>query len=364
MLNRSFRTELAVLALPALTFALWARAETLVFPEFTVASAQSYLEAQSKEFEDRAGTDADTLFLLARLQNRLGDQNQAERLARQASEHDLKRPDIYSFLGRVYLSEGRLEEAAAAFRKTLELNPKAAGDCRRLGMVLDQLGDHQGARKAFLSGLDLAPNDAVGQLMLGRSLLDHGEAKEAIDHLEKACQLDGTSVNAFYVLAQAQRQIGDHAAAQQTLQTFQRLRVNDKADLMAQDASYDNEKEMRRIALEFHLDAADFFLRRRRIDLAEAHLKQATVVAPDDAQAYEVLARMYLAGRRELPIALAFSRRCASLQPTAAHYDVLALACEANGLRNEARQAVDQAVRLEPGNAVYLKHQQRLNQNP
>jgi tetratricopeptide (TPR) repeat protein len=350
--------------LPTLALALWARAETIAFPEFTVTGAKSYLEEQSKEFAAKAGTDADTLYLLARLQNRLGDQTQAAQLARQACDRDPKRPDVYSFLGRIFLSEGRLEEAAGAFRKALELNPRAAGDDRRLGMILDQLGDHEGARKAFLAGLELTPNDALGQLMLGRSLLDHGEAKEAVDHLEKACQLDGTSINAFYVLAQAQNQSGDKAAAQRTLQTFQRLRVHDRAELMEQDAVYNNEKEMRQIAVDFHLDAASFFMRQRRIDLAEAHLKQATVVAPDDAQAYEVLARVYLTSHRELPGALALARRCATLQPTAAHYDLLADVCEVNGLDDEARQAEKEARRLDPGNSIYLEHQQRLSQKP
>jgi tetratricopeptide (TPR) repeat protein len=353
-----------LMVLGGLSLGWCAWGETVVFPEFTVASAQSYLQAQALAFQAQAGAGDQTYFLLARLQNRLGHQDEAERLARQALGCDPKRADIQSFLGKIFLAEGRLQEAADSFRKAVELDPKAAGDYRRLGMVLDQLGDHEGARKAFSAGLDLAPADATGQLMLGRLLLDHGAAKEAISHLEKACQLDGTSVNAFYVLAQAQTQIGDKEAARETLQTFQRLRVGDKESLLAQDANYDNEREMRHVTAGFHLDAADFFFERGRKDLAEAHLKQATQVAPAESQACEILAQLYLQGRRELPAALTLCRRCVSLQPTAAHYDLLARACFLNGQNDEARAASARAVRLDPNQAVYREHYRRFNEKP
>ncbi len=370
LIRRLHRTKIAarkgcvLLALAGLSLSPFARSETIVFPEFTVATAQTYLETQSLAFQGRAGAGADTYFLLARLQNHLGHQDEAERLARQALGLDAKRADIDSFLGRILLGDGRLEDAADCFRKSLEIDPKAAGDDRRLGMVLDQLGDHAGARKAISAAVGLAPRDATAQLMLGRLLLDQGDAAGAVGHLEQACKLDGTSVNAFYVLSQAQAQIGDKAASEETLKTFQRLRVGDKENLVAQDANYDNEKEMRRLTARFHTDAADYFFERGREDLAEAHLKQATVVAPDDVQAYVLLARLLLRERKELPEALSLGRRCVALQPSAANYDLLAQVSALNGQSDEARDASAQAVRLAPANPAYIDHNRRFSQKP
>jgi predicted Zn-dependent protease len=121
---------------------------------------------------------------------------------------------------------------------------------------------------------------------------------------------------------------------------------------------------MRHVTAGFHVDAADFFFEHGRKDLAEAHLKQATQVAPAEVQACEILAQLYLKGRRELPEALALCRRCVSLQPTAAHYDLLAQACSLNGHSDEARDASAQAVRLDPNKAVYLEHYRRFNEKP
>ncbi|MGO8698476.1 MAG: tetratricopeptide repeat protein [Limisphaerales bacterium] len=421
-----------LMALTGLGFGPGAWSETVVDPEFTVAAAQSYLQAQSLTFQTQAGAGAETYFVLARLQNRLGHQDEAERLARQALERNPKLAEIHSFLGKILLSEDRLEEAAGCFRQALALAPRAAGDYRWLGMALDQLGDHEGSRKAYSAGLSLDPADASAHLMLGRLLLDQGDAREAIEHLDKACQLDGTLVNAFYVLAQAQTQIGAKAAAGETMKTFQRLRASANESLAAKDVDYDNEKEIRRIAAGFHDDAAAFFLHHGRPDLAEAHLKQAAKVAPEENEAYEHLAGFYvktgafaaakeayenltrlrpnqalyrvrlatlllrlkddaaaevelkkaleldpnqrealnylaqicLEARRDLPEALSLCRRSVSLQPTAANYDLLALACYLNGRGEEARTAAAEALRLDPGKAEYQEHYKRLTEKP
>ncbi len=415
--------------LAGLSLGPWARGDTVIFPVFTVATTQSYLEAQASAFQVQAGAVAETYFLPARLQSRLGHQDEAERLARQALGFDPKRAEIHSFLGRLFLGQGRLEEAAGSFRKSVEFNPKAADDYRRLGLVLDQLGDPEGARKAIAAGIDLAPTDATAQLMLGRMLLDQGETGEALSHLEKACQLDGTAVNAFYVLSQAQTKAGDKAAARETLKTFERLREQEKKNLAAQDADYDNEKEMRSIAADFHTGVSAFFFEHGRSDLAEAHLRQAVKIAPGEVENYEMLAgfylqtgapdqargvyedlvrlrprhaayraslgallarkkddiraveelkkaleldphelealntlaRIYLRTRRELPEAVSLCRRCVSLQPTAAHYDLLAQACQLNGESDEARAASAEAVRLDPGQAAYREHYRQFN---
>ncbi len=275
-------------------FLTCAHGAPLVFPDFTVPAASEYLQGQALAFQDQAGAGAESYFLLARLQNRLGRPDDAKRLGRQALMCDPNRADINSFLGKVFLEEGRFEDAVSCFHKALEIDPKSAGDYRRLGMVLEQMGDHEGARKTLSTAVDLTPTDAAAQLMLGRVLVDERQFSDAINHLRTACRLDETSENAFYVLSQAQAKIGDKIAAAATLKTFLRLRERAKASLAAQDADYDNEKEMRRIAAGFHTDAAAFFFQHGRQDLAEAHLKQAARVNPDEVKSHETLAAFYL----------------------------------------------------------------------
>lgn len=294
----------------AVFFGVAAQGETNGFAEFSVSNSQSYIREQSQAFTNQAGAGVEAFYTLARLQNRLGHQDEAENLARKALEYDISRADIQSFLGRIYTVEGRFEDAANSFRKSLIFDQKNAGTYRLLGLVLDQAGDHEGALKAISTSVELNPSDPAAQLVFGRLLLDRGDAKGALSHLQKSCQLDPASVNSFYVLSQAQRQIGDTAAADKTTQVFQRLREQDSKDMAAQDKAYNDQKELRSSVAGFHTDAAELFLAQGKDDLAEAQLKQAIRVAPDSDKACEMLARIYvksgaLASAREVYESLA-----------------------------------------------------------
>lgn len=273
------------------------------------------------DFQAQAGEVPETYFILARLQNRLGHQDQAERLARLAFERDPHRADIQSFLGELFIQEDRLQEAARCLRQALELDPKRAVDHRRLGMVLDRLGDRPGAREEFAAGIRLAPGDATTQLLMGRLLLDEKQPAEAAAHLSKACQLDPASGNAFYVLSQAQAQLGDQNASQENLKTFQRLKQKEKQTLVADDAAYDDRKVMRSVAAGFHTDAGTFFFQQGRADLAEAHLRQAMRIDTNDVRPCEMLAPYYLR-TGALPSAREMYENLVRLRPKQAAYHV------------------------------------------
>jgi tetratricopeptide (TPR) repeat protein len=277
-----------------LFFSCCAWADPIAFPEFKVETARDYLLAVSQALQAQGGTNADLGFMQARLLTRLGRHDEAEQSARRALAQDPNRADIQSFLADLFIRQDRLADAAVCLRQALQLDPNLAGGYRRLGMVLDNLGNHEEARQTFETGLRLNPQDATGQLLLGRLLLDQGQTKEAAVHLEAACQVDPESANAFYVLSQAQAKLGNREAAQATRKTFETLKEKEKAALDAENAAYDDEKAMRTLASGFHLDAASYYLQQQALPLAEAHLRQAVIVAPQDPRAREMLAAFYM----------------------------------------------------------------------
>ena len=270
-----------------------AGAETAPFPEYQPATAREYLGTLIRAIEDQAGSGADTRFLQARLEQQLGRQDEAERLARQALALDGSHPDIPSFLADLCVRQDRLEEAARWLRDALRLDPQLPGGDRRLGMVLDRLGDPTGAREAFARAIAIVPDDATARLLLGRLLLDQGNAKDALVHLEKASRLDPELANAFYVLAEAQIRLGDLEGARQNRRIFQQLKTKEKAAMDQENARYDDAGSLRITTAGFHLDAADLLLRQRQDALAETHLRQALRVAPREPRGYETLAAYY-----------------------------------------------------------------------
>ena len=309
------------LLLIGLGFGCRAWCGTVAFPEFSVEGAQNYFEIVAPGFQAQVGDVPEVYFILARLRNRLGHQDDAEHLARRALELDRKRADIQSFLGELFIQQDRLQEAARCLRKALELDPKRAADYRRLGMTLDRLGDRSGAREAFTNGIHLAPTDATTQLLLGRLLLDEKQPAEAVAHLVKACQLDPASANAFYVLSQAQAELGNENAAQESLKTFQQLKQKEKQVLAANDTAYDDRQVMRSAAAGFHMDAGTFFFQQGHPDLAEAHLRQAMHINPDDVRPCEMLAGYYLR-TGALPPAREMYEDLTRLRPQQAAYHV------------------------------------------
>jgi serine/threonine-protein kinase len=93
--------------------------------------------------------------LLARVVVYLGQNQEAEKLARQAIELDPLAYLARSNLARVLFAEGKLDEAEAAARKAAELQPTAAGSHRwQVAVAI-----HRGDGEAALHEAQLEPNE-------------------------------------------------------------------------------------------------------------------------------------------------------------------------------------------------------------
>ncbi len=277
------------------------KAQTNIFPEFRPEGARAYWQTLAQTMTREIGTNVDGYFCLARLQSELGEKGEAERLARATLAANPERVEIDMFLAEALIRQDRMEEAAACLREAIKRDPKVTGGYRQLGMVLDRLGDHAGARQAFDSAVQQQPRDPGGWLLRGKSLLDDGKLKEAVADLEKACQLDPDTANAYYPLFQAQSKLGNREAAQVALKKFQELKKveNQKAEIgILTDKPSDNEPQIRAFTAETHQAAAAVLLRCGNTAAAENHLRQALSIIPQDAAAYELLSRVCLENGR------------------------------------------------------------------
>ena len=100
--------------------------------------------------------------LLARVVVYLGQNQEAEKLARQAIELDPLAYLARSNLARVLFAEGKLDEAETSARKAAELQPTAAGSHRWQVLVAIQRGDGEAA----LRDAQLEPNDGFRRFEL------------------------------------------------------------------------------------------------------------------------------------------------------------------------------------------------------
>ena len=82
-------------------------------------------------------------------------------------------------LGNVYLLDGQLEKAVAAFRKAIALDPRIAEPHISLGKAYRKMGKGEEAKLAFERALALAPEQKEAVLGLAETLVETGNLAEA-----------------------------------------------------------------------------------------------------------------------------------------------------------------------------------------
>ena len=85
--------------------------------------------------------------------------------------------------------QGKLNEAAAEYRRGIELNPNFCWYHHNLGEVLTKLGDLEGAIASFRKAIELNSNSAWSYYQLGITLIEKGLLDEGITALSRAKEL-------------------------------------------------------------------------------------------------------------------------------------------------------------------------------
>lgn len=166
---------------------------------------------------------------------------------------------LWFALGVGQTALNKIEEAAAAFRRAQELDPKFAAAFAYLGMTHDQQGryadavvlyeralaiderlfaahylaaeaivkqvpaDEARAEKHLSSAVVLDPSFAPARVSLGKLLMRRGRFEEAVTQLKGAIDLEPNLTEAHYHLGRALTRLKRTAEAQATLATFKRL---------------------------------------------------------------------------------------------------------------------------------------------
>jgi Flp pilus assembly protein TadD len=113
----------------------------------------------------------------------------------------------------LYLQSGRAAEAAAEYRRSLELNPESAPAYYNLGLALSMQQQFEQAAAAFRDAVRLAPDYAEAHNNLGAMLHVFGRLDEAADHYRRAVTLRPDNAEAENNLARVLAQQGRQAEA-------------------------------------------------------------------------------------------------------------------------------------------------------
>jgi len=124
------------------------------------------------------------------------------------SPQDLERAHLLRRLGNELRVSGRLREAGEAFRRALNVTPRAAWLIYDFARLLRSQASAQSdarllsrARAALRLACARAGNDLVLLPLIGESLLECGDARQARIALQKAVEIDGSNYKARVGLA-------------------------------------------------------------------------------------------------------------------------------------------------------------------
>jgi len=225
-------------------------------------------------------------------------------------------------MAKAYAGLDRNEEANAAFARALELDPRQLTAWRGLVHARTGLGDRLGAIEACTNALRWHPNVAVLFAERGRLLAEQGRAGEGLEDFERAVALKPNDARHLLNRGQCLLREGRLGAA---LVDYDRALELDPANPQA----YYNRGALRALKQEWRAARSDF-------ELALQHARSPSL----RKQASDYLA----AAQRQLEDAPRPGRR----ESQRLVEEALGLAAE-NRLR-EALEALERAVRLDPGN--------------
>jgi tetratricopeptide (TPR) repeat protein len=170
--------------------------------------AQCYLSAN--RFEGALGvlvrlkklypSDEDVLYETARLHMKAWNETVHEMFQQTPASFR-----VNQLSGEIFETQGNYAEAVEQYREAIAKNPKALDLHFRAGRAL-LMSSHSadslsGAQREFEAELALNPTDAVAEYELGQILLTQQKPREALPHLERSVQLNGSFPEALIALA-------------------------------------------------------------------------------------------------------------------------------------------------------------------
>jgi tetratricopeptide (TPR) repeat protein len=183
-----------------------------------------------------------------------GEMRQAEEAFRRVEE--LARPDGPLNLGRVYLREGRLEEAAAALQRAAKHDPPApawsiawfSGLIDKQNGYLDEaianfesilaLDTEETRKREFDFSQDYMLLTELGQTLYERAKEERGDGRRAArevlleksrGHYERALELDPENLSAHYNLSLILAELGDSAGSEEHRKLHEKYKPDDNA---------------------------------------------------------------------------------------------------------------------------------------
>ena len=270
-------------------------------------------------------------------------------------------PAYFFSLGNVLYSQGKLDDAVAAYRQAISVKPDYVEAYSNLGNALKDRGSLDGAVVAYCRAISIKPDYAEAYSNLGAALYEQGrldqavaayrqairikpDYAEALLNLGAALRIRGTFDEAVAAYRQAISVKPDYAEAYSNLGNA----LKDRGSLDEAAAAYRQAIRIKPDYAEAYSNLGAALYEQGRLDQAVAAYRQAIRIKPDYAEAYSNLGNA-LKERGTLDEAVAAHRQAIRIKPEfAGAYSNLGTALNDQGKLEEAIASYRQAIRIKP----------------
>jgi len=132
----------------------------------------------------------------------------------------LRNPDaarVHRVAGILQSNAGRYEQAAAEYRRALEIEPGNGDAHRRLGQAYEKLNQLEQALASFRRAIELEPDYYRNYHALGAFYFQRGRFSEAVQTLSKAVELAPEESTLHYALGSSLSNLGRFSEAEREL---------------------------------------------------------------------------------------------------------------------------------------------------
>jgi tetratricopeptide (TPR) repeat protein len=139
---------------------------------------------------------------------------------RTALEKAASLPDAFVGIGMALVILDRLDEAEAAYRSGLDIDPNISALWYNLGNLLRRKGRYEESYAAFAKAAAINPNDPEIYCNLGNACHRVGKHEDALRHIKTAIRLDPNYALPHNSLAAILQHLGQEAEAQAAHRRF------------------------------------------------------------------------------------------------------------------------------------------------
>jgi tetratricopeptide (TPR) repeat protein len=316
------------------------------------------------------GMDANVELMLGRLYAQAGEPDKAIGPLSRVVEDYPGYPDAAMMLANSYAAAGQPEEAARTLEDAIDQNPVFFRGRIRLAEIYESLRRFPEAVATYAAARKVNPRVDLTTAH-ATALINAGQPAEAVAMLQAALgRGNDPDAAQLYLLAQAQRRMGDRAASAATAAQFKTTFPDDlrgvylEAQLAGEDGRFDEAARAYATLMAavpddptFVYQYAHFLGWAGRPPDAERALRELLAREPDDANAMNSLGYMFAVRGERLDEAVHLLRRALEIEPGNPSYlDSLGWAYFQQGRDDLADAPLTQAAAALPNISVVQEH--------